>query len=145
MGDHTGKEARLEQAPLIGVGTLEHRDLVELAGREGRMEVTRQDFRAEIGRDAEAAEVPFIREDLSCSQSLEAGQGQGAAAELGGVLLSESVAKGLVSGERWHVMIHVRAALDDRTAEQIPAREAPEGVRGGKMRRDAETAGRFAT
>src|SRR4029077_13897439 len=103
-----------------------HRDLVELAGREGRMEVKRQDFRTEIGRDAEAAEVPFIREDLRCSQSLEAGQGQVAAAELVGVLPSESVAKGLVSGERWHVMVHVRDALDDRPAEQMVAGEAPE-------------------
>ena len=34
-----------------------------------------------------------------------------------GVFLDESVAKGLVSGERWQVMIHVRAALDDRAAE----------------------------
>src|ERR1700682_4339914 len=105
------------------------------------MQVTRQDFRAEIGRDAEAAKIPFIREDLRCSQSLEAGQGQGAAAECVGVLLSKSVAKGVVSGERWHVIIHGRAALDDRTAEQIAAGEPPEGVRGGKMGRDAETAG----
>ena len=75
-----GEEARLEQPALIGVGTLEHRDMVELAGREGRMEAARQDFRSEVGRDAEAAEVLFIREDLRRSQSLEAGKGQGAAA-----------------------------------------------------------------
>src|SRR5213595_2596432 len=78
FGDRTGEEARLEQPALIGVGTLEHRDVVELSGRESRMEVKRQDFRAEIGRDAEAAEDAFIGEELRDSQSLEAGQGQAA-------------------------------------------------------------------
>src|SRR5262249_39074324 len=105
------------------------------------MQVMWQDLRAEIGRDAEAAEDVFIREDWRCRQSLEAGQGQVAATEGVGVLLREGIAEGLIGRERWQVMIHVRAALDDRAAEQIPAGEAPEGVRGGEMRRDAETAG----
>src|SRR6202789_3172525 len=118
FGDHAGKEVRLEETPLIGVGPLEHRDLVELAGREGRMKIKRQDFRIEIGSDAEAAEECFIREELRCGQTLEAGQGQGAVgAELGGVFLGKSVAQGLVRVERWYVMIHVPAALDNRAVE----------------------------
>src|SRR5262249_27059012 len=133
--------ARLEQPALIGVGTLEHRDMVELTGREGRMQVERQEFRAGIGRDAEAAEDAFIREELRYSQSLKAGQGQVAATECVRILLGERVAKGVVSGKRWHVVIHVRTALDDRSAEQRPPCEAPKGVRGGEMRRDAEAAG----
>jgi hypothetical protein len=40
-----------------------------------------------------------IREELHCGQSLEAGQGQGAAAECVGVFLGESVANGLVGGK----------------------------------------------
>src|ERR1700723_3197849 len=101
------------------------------------MEVKRQDFRAEIGRDAEAAEHAFIREDLQSRQSLEAGERRGTAA----VFRGERVAQGLVGRERWQVMIHIPAALDDRAAEQIPASQAPDGVRGGKLRGDAETAG----
>src|SRR6185437_3663440 len=50
-GDRTGEEARFEEPALIGVGTLQHRDMVELPGREGGMKVKRQDFRAGIGRD----------------------------------------------------------------------------------------------
>jgi hypothetical protein len=44
--------------------------MVEPAGREGSMEVKRRDFRAEIGRDAKAAEEGFIFEDLRYRQSL---------------------------------------------------------------------------
>src|SRR5690242_11155026 len=105
------------------------------------MEVKRQDFRAEIGCDAEAPEVRFMGEDLGDSQSSQAVRGQVAAAEVVGVFPGEFVAKRPVSGERWHVMIHVRAALDDRGAEQVPPGEAAEGVRRGKMRRDGKTAG----
>ena len=77
-----------------------------------------QDFRIEIGRDAEAAEQAFIREELRCGETLEAGQGQGAVgAKIGGVFLGKIVAQGLVRIERWHVMIHVPAALDDRAVE----------------------------
>src|SRR6185437_492274 len=101
----------------------------------------RQDLRAEIGRDAEGAEDAFIGEELRYGKPLEAGERQGAAAEGVGVLLGEGVAERLVRRERRHVMIHVRAALDDRAAEQVLAGELPESVRGGKMRGDAETAG----
>src|SRR5262249_17377205 len=141
-GDRAGEEARLEQPALVGVGALEHRNMVEPASRKGGMEVKRQDLRTEIGRDAEAAEDAFVREDLLCTQPLETGKVQGAAAGCIGVFLGESVAEGPVSGERWHVVIHVRAALDDRALEQPPTGEAPEVVRGGELRRDAETAGR---
>jgi hypothetical protein len=45
------------------------------------MQVKRQDFRVEIGRNAEAAEDGFIREELCGGQSLETGEAHVTAAE----------------------------------------------------------------